>query len=167
MKKILIDDPNYEFFLAALDHEIKNNWYKKAYLFAQKSGMSQGNLSKIATKKTYAPYETQLKIIKASRHLNDYKSFITFGREIEKKDVAKHSNDCVDLEILKNAKHHNIIDQFEQPKLAEEINAILLEIEKIKKVRLKKIKNILQAELDELMEEFEQESTKKRTANGE
>ncbi len=82
-------------------------------------------------------------------------------------DDKKAIRKVLDYNELKNAKHHKIVDQFEQPKLAEEINAILLEIEKIKKVRLKKIKNILQAELDELLEEHEQDASKKRTANGE
>lgn len=76
----------------------------------------------------------------------------------------------MDFDDLRNANHHKIVDKFQQPKLAEEINSIILEIEKLKKVRLKKIKRILKAELDELKDDMknnEQEAGRKASGDKE
>jgi transcriptional regulator with XRE-family HTH domain len=67
-----------------------------------------------------------------------------------------------------NAPHHELVDDFEQPELAYELNCLLREIEKKKRSRLKKIKQILLAELEELREEdLPNQEKKSKTASGE
>jgi len=91
---------------------------------------------------------------------------VLYDREDHSKEHLAGHKRVLDYNELKNAKHHKIIDQFQQPKLAEEINVLLLEIEKIKKARFKKIKAFLEAELEELLEECQRQDPKKRTVNG-
>lgn len=183
MEKILMDNPDYEYFLVALDYEIKNNWHKKAYLFAKKAGMSQGNISKIANKKIYAPYETQLKIIKASKDIKDYESFILFGKKIK---TYKDSNDNVSISgislrgMMRNhshsfkdeghvqidittERHRQVIERFQQRELALQINEELADLEKLDKDKLKSVLNYIQYQKKITEEELQ----KKRPASNE
>ncbi|RLB86483.1 MAG: hypothetical protein DRH26_17195 [Deltaproteobacteria bacterium] len=71
---------------------------------------------------------------------------------------ARPQNDIERRKTQKNQPHHDLVNEFEQPEKAFELNCILRKIEKIQKSKFKKIKKFLLAELEELEEAAPQES---------
>lgn len=61
-------------------------------------------------------------------------------------------NDIDRKKTEKNQPHHDLVNEFEQPAEAYELNCILRKIEKLEKGKFKKIKKFLLAELEELEE---------------
>lgn len=76
-----------------------------------------------------------------------------------KRQLAKTSpappaqqNDLERRKTQKNQPHHDLVNEFEQPEEAYELNCIIRKIEKLEKNKFKKIKKYLLAELEELEE---------------
>jgi hypothetical protein len=80
---------------------------------------------------------------------------------------AEKANKIENFEDRKNAKHHNIIDEFNDQELATEINTILVKIEKKSRRGLKKMLKVVKAELEDLEEAEieEQEAAQKKASN--
>lgn len=172
-------DCEYKAFIAALQGYIDKNSIEDV---AENYPCSSSYIYQILNGQKVAGRKTQGKIARAC----GYEAVFDFSKEEElKKEESLSYSDLIDQIVslkkmlaqttdgkllnysnLKNSQHHNIIDEFQQPKLVEEINQLMLEIEKIKKIRLKKIKVILEAELEELIEERQSQASKKRTATG-
>jgi len=121
-------------------------------------------IRKLILEATDTPYEKMMVVGRKELAKKEYTTLSEKAiRKIAAEEVKKQispitvTNDLENHETKKNIKHHKIVDQFQQPELALELNEILLKIEKKKMVRFKKIKKFLLAELEELEEETPKE----------
>jgi len=156
-------------FVAWLIKLIKINKKITGKKLAEKVGVSQPTITGYMSGRTKPNFEIRKKILKATN--TDYKEMIEIGRNELRPQVVKYAEQNIDkitaqvverlrsqqpsndLGIYKNKKnsgHHKLVDDFEQPDLAYELNYLIREIEKKKKSKLKRIKKFLQDELLEL-----------------
>lgn len=77
---------------------------------------------------------------------------ITFDQEGPPSLITGPQTDIEKHKTQKNQPHHDLVNEFEQPEEAYELNCILRKIEKLEKAKFKKIKKFLLAELEELEE---------------
>ena len=126
------EDNKYNSFLAALDAEIKEHWYKRTSKLSVKAGMSQGNLSKIVNRKTKATLETQHKIAVAC----GYKSVSDFIQST--KGVKETNNRMINIDNQDDWEHFKVTRKFKNKELAIKANEALVELESIDSIQFAK-----------------------------
>lgn len=156
-----------KYFYLALVHSYEESKFKTQKELAKSAEIGISSLNE-AFKKKGASQITQEKIAKVFGY-NDLLTFLNLGMSIDKGEdifiqqpswqpvisecATDVDNKIIDYKDKKNASHHLIVDKFQQPELAKEINDILIKIEKKSKIKLKRIKKYLLDELEELTED--------------
>ncbi len=129
------------------------------------TGYSSGYVSQVLNGNQDASQEAQIKISEACGL--DYKSFLEESPPKDNHDIAELKAEMQEIKAMlpdripsqndlkkylqkKNKDHHALVDTFEQPELAYELNCILKKIETIQKTKFTRIKKFLLDELEEL-----------------
>ncbi len=142
------DEP--KIFVAWLTRYIKIDKAIKQTDLASRIGKDQSTISSYITGRTAPDFETRKLIVDAVKV--DYETIMSVGRkelgisEEQFPQKIEATNALVSI----NARHHTIIDQFQDSELATEINTDLLEIESIDKEELEEVRDIIRLKLHKL-----------------
>lgn len=156
------NDPIYQQFLAALDYVDKTGWYRKRVQFAKKAALTESTYSRIIRRKTKASYKTRVAIAFACG--STYEAFLNLGRKLmeergEAPGQAGPAGPTPDhpppdtpsnVVAFNGNAHHQIVEQFKNKQAACELNAALVEIEKLDPVAFGRIIGHVEATLSAL-----------------
>ncbi len=166
-----------EIFRAALTWVVKKQKIMTQLEVAGETCIAQSSISGYISGRTQPKYDYKISILNAFHRVLDLDAdqIIQIGQsevsiqprsDQDKITDQAHPERIDEYKHNKNKNHHDIVDKFVQSELAEEINGLLLEIEKLRQTKLERIKKYLADELADLKKEVGEREVK-RLASGE
>jgi len=131
-------DQSYRYFQESLSRWIKKQKEEgeaPQKIIALKANVTEGTVSKYLSKKRTKPIPFEMQVAFAEACGYEYFEFLKKGKEsleagVPLKEVAESHSPVQNISQLKNERHHELIDSFQDHQKALELNRILVQIER-------------------------------------